>query len=156
NDSSASEPQATGAPGLAREYARGTVFERFVSQQEIADRAADLNDSLRVLLEVYRAWVSRTRVSSSSSPWPNFSPILGAFNAIEAARSFIFEGSQLEALHTAWTCNVAKRFVILSGLSGIGKTALVRNYALTVCALLGLDPQTHVVTVPVSPEWRDP
>ncbi len=74
----------------------------------------------------------------------------------ELARGFVLDDSQLIALHHAWHCNPQKRFVILSGLSGTGKTALVRHYARIYCEAMGLDPGKHLEVVAVSPDWKDP
>jgi hypothetical protein len=68
----------------------------------------------------------------------------------------VLDRSQLAALHLAWHSNEAKRFVLLSGLSGTGKTAIAKRYAEVYCALLGLDPKAHCQIVPVAPDWSDP
>jgi hypothetical protein len=69
---------------------------------------------------------------------------------------FVFSQGQIEALHFAWHCNSKKRFVILSGLSGTGKTAMLVLYANLYCKLLDLSADRHVSVIPVSPDWRDP
>jgi 5-methylcytosine-specific restriction protein B len=69
---------------------------------------------------------------------------------------FVLDPADLRALHTAWTFHDAKRFVLLSGLSGTGKTQLLVRYAELVCAHMGLDPRHHLAKVPVRPDWRDP
>lgn len=94
----------------------------------------------------------------ASRPWEE--PPLGALQAAlqadaEGAR-LVFEEAQLRALHLAWHSNPRKRFAILSGLSGTGKTALALAYARAYCAALGLDPDDHREVVAVSPDWRDP
>jgi 5-methylcytosine-specific restriction enzyme B len=62
----------------------------------------------------------------------------------------------LIAFDAAWRFNDKKRFVILSGLSGTGKTALARGYAHAVCSLMGITPERHARIVPVLPDWHDP
>lgn len=71
-------------------------------------------------------------------------------------RDFVLDEGQLPSLHAAWHGNPSKRFAIFSGLSGTGKTALMRHYAHAYCALCGVDPENHVALVAVSPDWRDP
>ncbi len=69
---------------------------------------------------------------------------------------FVLDEPQLRSLHVAWHCNPGKRFVLLSGLSGTGKTALLHHYARAYAELCGLDPNEQLAIVAVSPEWRDP
>src|SRR5690606_31917355 len=59
-------------------------------------------------------------------------------------------------LHTAWHFHPGKRFAILSGLSGTGKTRLLTEYARIYCELAGGDVANNMATVAVSPDWRDP
>lgn len=84
------------------------------------------------------------------------SEICAEFTRDQELKSFVFSERQVEALHLAWHCNPQKRFVILSGLSGTGKTALLLHYSRIYCKLKGLDVQRHQAVVAVSPDWRDP
>lgn len=69
---------------------------------------------------------------------------------------FVFDRRQAAALDAAWRMSDSKRFAILSGLSGTGKTAIVKHYASAVCTIMGLDVKDHLEVVPVLPDWRDP
>lgn len=69
---------------------------------------------------------------------------------------FVIDESQLRNLHVAWDSQSNKRFVILSGLSGTGKTAILRHYAEAYLELCGLPAKKHLAVVAVSPDWRDP
>ncbi len=69
---------------------------------------------------------------------------------------FVLDEDQLRSLHVAWHCHPGKRFVLLSGLSGTGKTAMLVAYARAYASLRTLDPDQQLVVVPVSPDWRDP
>ncbi len=133
--------------------------------------------NLRALTPLGRTWVARL---PESLPWPepkagavepavpgedeadelpdhpDFAAIWRAFQADEALRGYIFDREQLRALHAAWSFHPRKRFAILSGLSGTGKTQLLRIYAGLVCKLMALDPDRHIQVVPVRPDWRDP
>ncbi|NUQ72830.1 MAG: ATP-binding protein [Polyangiaceae bacterium] len=105
------------------------------------------------------AWIeSRTSVGSPSqtTSFPAFSDILDRLKNDPDIASYIFNDAQIAALHAAFRCNDIKRFVLLSGLSGTGKTTVVLNYARAVCYLMKLRPETHIEVVPVSPDWRDP
>jgi 5-methylcytosine-specific restriction enzyme B len=86
--------------------------------------------------------------------WPSFGELTAKFRA--DLRGMVFSDRQLRALHLAWHCHPRKRFAVLSGLSGTGKTALLVHYAQAYCKLAEVDPKQHVEVVPVSPDWRDP
>ena len=87
---------------------------------------------------------------------PTFREIWARFQTDPALASFLFTREQVHSLHTAWTFHARKRFTILSGLSGTGKTQLLLQYGRVVCELMGLDANKHVALVPVRPDWRDP
>jgi hypothetical protein len=97
-------------------------------------------------------------VNPSDPPpaYPAFADILARFQADPQIASFVFDPHQLATLHTAWRSDDRKRFVLLSGLSGTGKTAVTLCYSRAVCDLMGLDAARHREIVPVSPDWRDP
>jgi hypothetical protein len=63
---------------------------------------------------------------------------------------------QLRTLHAAWSFHPNKRFVLLSGLSGTGKTRLLLEYSRLYCELCEVDVKKHRVIIAVSPSWRDP
>lgn len=95
-------------------------------------------------------------VVAARTQWPTFEQLRKAFAEDASAKSFVLQDSQLRTLHLAWHCNPQRRFVLLAGLSGTGKTAVVRQYARLYCQDLGLPMDDHVAVVPVSPDWRDP
>lgn len=74
----------------------------------------------------------------------------------DASRGLVLSEQQVRTLHTAWHFHPTKRFAILSGLSGAGKTRLLVEYARVYCELSEADVETNVAVVPVSPDWRDP
>lgn len=86
----------------------------------------------------------------------SFDLVWQAFQTDDALKSFVFEREQVEALHLAWHCNPKKRFVLLSGLSGTGKTAVLTHYARIYCRLKGVEEDKHRAIIAVSPDWRDP
>ncbi len=130
-------------------------------------------DGKQRLNEYGRAWERRL---PEELPVPPFEEVLGIGHEPESAQlapvswaqmivairadaeltRFVFEDGQWHALYTAWHFSPQKRFVLLSGLSGTGKTQLLIQFARIYCGLLGLNLGTHLATVPVSPDWRDP
>ena len=88
--------------------------------------------------------------------YPSFDAILAAMRAEPRFAGFVFEDRLLAALHAAWRSHERKRFVILSGLSGTGKTAVTLCYAEIVCKLMGIPVEQHREIVPVAPDWHDP
>lgn len=94
--------------------------------------------------------------SKTAIPYPTFDAILGRFKADPEIADFVFDARQLATLHAAWRSHPRKRFVLLSGLSGTGKTAVTLCYSKAVCELMGIPVAEHREVVPVSPDWRDP
>ncbi len=85
-----------------------------------------------------------------------FDQVWQAFKEDDELKKFVFGREQVEALHLAWHCNPQKRFVLLSGLSGTGKTALLFHYARIYCNLKNIETKAHRSIIAVSPDWRDP
>jgi hypothetical protein len=101
----------------------------------------------------------------ASSPrevrFPDFAELLKRLSS-EPGDPLVIDEKQVAALCAAWAfyppegLTPRKRFAILSGLSGTGKTLLLSRLAEAVCAALSLDSRDHVALVPVSPDWHDP
>jgi 5-methylcytosine-specific restriction enzyme B len=68
----------------------------------------------------------------------------------------ILAEDRLAELHAAMHASERKRFVLLAGLSGTGKTLLARAYADAYCRARGLDHSKHYHQVAVRPDWTDP
>jgi len=71
-------------------------------------------------------------------------------------RHLVFPESLLALFHGALHALPHKRLVLLSGLSGTGKTSLARAYARAYCAALDLAWRRHYELVAVRPDWTDP
>ena len=68
-----------------------------------------------------------------------------------------YPGGEVSRLHGALNFLDHKHFVILSGLSGTGKTQLAVRYARAVHGIGDMDSQDpFLVVCPVRPEWTDP
>ncbi len=68
-------------------------------------------------------------------------------------RAGAFDASLVARLHSALWANPRRHFVVLSGLSGAGKTLLARSYA---AAIASDEDGDRYITVPVQPGWHDP
>lgn len=89
-------------------------------------------------------------------PEPTLAELRALFQNDAQTANLIFPPELLRGLYAAWSFHARKRFVLLSGLSGTGKTALLQHTARLSCAHMGLDPAEHVALVAVGPDWRDP
>lgn len=69
----------------------------------------------------------------------------------------VFPPALVDRFHAGLNHLAHKHFVILSGLSGTGKTLLAIQYALTVHGFTTMDASDPLLFVcPVRPEWTDP
>ena len=73
-----------------------------------------------------------------------------------AEHKLIFSDVQIQTTYAAFHTAPNKRFLLLSGLSGTGKTQLLLQFAHSYINESGLNPQEHILKVSVSPDWRDP
>lgn len=87
---------------------------------------------------------------------PTFAALSGRFGADPELRRLVFPPKFLAKFDAALRALPGKRFVLLSGLSGTGKTSLARAYANAVCAELKLPIKAHYCQMAVRPDWTDP
>ena len=87
---------------------------------------------------------------------PPVDAILARFAEDPDLRSLVFSPDQIRLFHAALTALEGKRFVLLAGLSGTGKTSLARAYARACCDILGLPVTRHYQQTAVLPDWTDP
>ena len=74
-----------------------------------------------------------------------------------AALGGFYPGGEVRRFHAALNFLRGKHFVILSGLSGTGKTQLALKYARAVHGIPDIDREDPLLFVcPVRPEWTDP
>jgi hypothetical protein len=75
----------------------------------------------------------------------------------EFSSQLVIPNTLLIELHAALHAAKHKRFVLLAGLSGTGKTSIARAYAETYCRALAItDWRNHYLQVAVRPDWTDP
>lgn len=93
---------------------------------------------------------------AESVEWPKLDAIRERFRTDSHGAKLLIDDKQLRGIHQAFHSNPGKRFIIVSGLSGTGKTAILATYARLYCELLKLPVKRHVQLVAVAPDWRDP
>jgi 5-methylcytosine-specific restriction enzyme B len=80
-----------------------------------------------------------------------------SFAAGELSSKLILPDGFVAELHAALHASDRKRFVLLSGLSGTGKTSIARAYAEAYCSALGLANWiSRYEQTAVRPDWSDP
>lgn len=80
-----------------------------------------------------------------------------SFTDGEISSQLVISPGLLGELHAALHSTKHKRFVLLAGLSGTGKTSITRAYAEAYCRALGMaDWRKHYLQVAVRPDWTDP
>lgn len=71
--------------------------------------------------------------------------------------ALILDPHMLPVVHAALNATPKKRFVVLGGLSGTGKTSFARAYAQAMCTAVGAEPaHRYRCFVAVRPDWTDP
>ncbi len=82
--------------------------------------------------------------------------VIARFKADDELQRFVFDDAQIRLVHAALHAGDSKRFILLAGLSGTGKTSMARTYARAYCDELGLGVEQHYEQVSVWPDWTDP
>lgn len=103
-----------------------------------------------------RVWEDVSAVHQDMRRMPSSIPLADIEAAIGALGGF-YPGGEVRRFHAAMNFLDHKHFVILSGLSGTGKTQLGIKYARAVHGIADLGtPDPFVLVCPVRPEWTDP
>lgn len=103
-----------------------------------------------------RVWADAAAVSPEMQRLPTTIPV-AEIEAAVAALGGHYPGGEVRRFHAALNFLSHKHFVILSGLSGTGKTQLALKYARAVHGLATANAQDPLLFVcPVRPEWTDP
>lgn len=100
-------------------------------------------------------WQDETAITDDMRRMPSTIPIHAIETAIEAMGGF-YPGGEVRRFHAALNFLRQKHFVILSGLSGTGKTQLALKYARAVHGVGDNGKDPLLFTCPVRPEWTDP
>ena len=103
-----------------------------------------------------RVWTDSASVSPEMRRLPHTLAIADVEAAVKAAGGH-YPGGEVRRYHAGLNFLPHKHFVILSGLSGTGKTRLALHYARAVHGLADKDQEDPFLFVcAVRPEWTDP
>ncbi|WP_374566061.1 McrB family protein [Ideonella sp.] len=103
-----------------------------------------------------QAWHAETTVGASMRRMPPTVPIEEVEASVKALGGH-YPGGEVLRLHAALNFSQRKHFVILSGLSGTGKTQLIHQYARAVHGVKSMtERDPFLFTCPVRPDWTDP
>ena len=101
-------------------------------------------------------WSDETTLSEAMRRMPDTIGIGEIESSVRALGGF-YPGGEIRGFHAAMNFLGHKHFVILSGLSGTGKTQLALKYARAVHGLSSNEaPNPLLFVCPVRPEWTDP
>jgi 5-methylcytosine-specific restriction enzyme B len=101
-------------------------------------------------------WSAEGAISAEMRRMPAAIPLADIEAAVTAMGGH-YPGGEVARLHGGLNFLPGKHFVILSGLSGSGKTQLALKYAMAVHGVKeGEPPDPFLVVCPVRPEWTDP
>ena len=98
-------------------------------------------------------WLLWERIAKHRSLTIPFSVFYETF---QKEHELIFSKTQVQTAYAAFHTASNKRFLLLSGLSGTGKTQLLLQFAQSYLNAGKLNPQDHILKISVSPDWRDP
>ncbi|MHB1279641.1 MAG: McrB family protein [Acidithiobacillus sp.] len=103
-----------------------------------------------------QVWADTATLSPAMRRMPTRVPIAGIEAAVKALGGH-YPNGEVRRLHAALNFLSHKHFVILSGLSGTGKTQLALKYARAVHGLSSNTTDDPLIfECPVRPEWTDP
>ena len=103
-----------------------------------------------------QVWPDAAAVHPDMRRMPATIPLADIEAAISALGGF-YPGGEVRRFHAGLNFLDYKHFVILSGLSGTGKTQLALKYARAVHGLAEMAaPDPFLSVCPVRPEWTDP
>ncbi|MET2522951.1 hypothetical protein ABXT34_06530 [Ralstonia sp. SM1884_UCD616_TZ26] len=101
------------------------------------------------------AWTDAETLGESMRRMPASIPVADIEAAVAKLGGHYPDG-EVRRFHAALNFLSHKHFVILSGLSGTGKTQLAIKYARAVHGLTNEAPDPLLFVCPVRPEWTDP
>jgi 5-methylcytosine-specific restriction enzyme B len=103
-----------------------------------------------------RVWTDAAAVNPKMQRLPSTIPMVEIEAAVKNAGGH-YPHDEVRRYHAALNFLAHKHFVILSGLSGTGKTQLALRYARAIHGIIDLkDPDPFLVVCAVRPEWTDP
>jgi hypothetical protein len=102
-----------------------------------------------------RVWGETGAVSPGMRRMPSSIPIEEIETTVQVLGGY-YPGGEVQRIHAALNFLQHKHFIILSGLSGTGKTQLAIKYVRAVHQLALKEPDPFLFVCAVRPEWTDP
>ena len=127
--------------GQPERYGSSYVFKWYEINKGIVE--AEINDDLNKLISIYKATSGNYNLNSNPKKNMNYTSFFN--NAFEAG-FFINEKLSARFISSLLT----KPFVILTGLSGSGKTKLAQAFAMWIC-----EDENQYCIVPVGADWTN-
>ena len=136
---------------LARKYQRSTILHKFYDAGDLPDDAAVESD-LETVLSAMDGYLE-SRVETLTREVPSLEAAAGSFREAVDASGLLVPRGPGDRVVTLLAALITKPFVILSGLSGSGKTQL----ALRLGDWLGAGAEgPRALSVAVRPDWTGP
>ena len=138
-----------GLTELGEMYQKGTIFYKKYEKNNVPNEE-ELQEDLAKMMDIYKEYVNRKPEKGSENPPKRGEEKLDTKNAISeikkyiAAKGFSYGEGLVENFYLSLK---SKPFVILAGISGTGKTRLVKLFAEAIGAEYKL--------IPVRPDWSD-
>lgn len=102
-----------------------------------------------------QVWDDPAAVRPTMRRMPSTIPVADIEAAVSSLGGY-YPGGEIRRYHSALNFHPHKHFVILTGVSGTGKTLLALQYARAIHGLKNTEDGPFLFNCPVRPEWTDP
>ncbi len=137
------------AGNLGRKYELSTIAHKFYETGRVPSDATLLSD-LNELLAAYDSYIRRQKGEKKKMATVSLSVVQKEFSQALTKAGITF-GSRQDAVTRAFIASLAtKRLVILTGLSGSGKTQIAMKFGEWLCSA------GRYRVLPVRPDWNGP
>lgn len=139
---------------LAEYYQEGTIFYKKYEKENLTSEK-ELHSDLKNMLEIYKDYVDLLNEEKLTIESDGVGNTLSVYDIVEHIKSYIetegftYESGLIENLYLSLK---SKPFVILAGISGTGKTRLVKLFAEAIGAN---STNGRYKMVSVRPDWSD-
>ncbi|UJF26665.1 McrB family protein [Planococcus sp. 107-1] len=112
----------------------------------------EINDVTSATKDAYYEYIDLPKVTSTLTPNMDLNHILSWFNSNPDQ---IYDVDLIANFHISLNCLPDKHFLIISGVSGTGKTNLIKQYANAVYNNTTIDNNPYFKLISVRPDWED-